>query len=63
MTTGWVLTVLMVMTDGSAVQTQVGVMVNEPICDIAGQGFAAVLEAETPGIVVAWSCDQTGVAA
>ena len=58
----WLLTIFMIGPDGSAVQTEVGVMVNEPICDIAGQGFAMVLEAETPGLVVAWSCDQTGVA-
>ena len=59
----WVLTILMIMTDGTAVETEVGIMANEPICDIAGLGFATVLQAETPGLVVAWSCDHTGVAA
>lgn len=59
----WVLTILMIMTDGSAVETKVGIMVNEPICDIAGLGFATVLQAETPGLVVAWSCVAQGVAA
>jgi hypothetical protein len=57
----WLLTILMIMADGTAVQTEVGVMANEPICDIAGQGFAAVLQAETPGMIVAWSCERMGV--
>lgn len=59
----WLLTILMVMTDGSTVQTEVGVMANQPICDIAGLGFATVLQAETPGLVVAWTCKPAGVAA
>ena len=59
----WVLTILMILTDGSAVQTEVGIMASEPICDMAGLGFATVLQAETPGLVVAWSWVAQGVAA
>lgn len=59
----WLLTVFMIMADGSVVQTEVGVMADQPICHIAGLGFANVLRAETPGLVVAWSCNQIGVVA
>lgn len=59
----WLLTILMIGPDGSSVQTEVGTMVNEPICDIAGEGFAMVLREETPGLVVMWKCEPLGVSA
>ena len=39
----WLLTILMISPDGTATTVPVGLMVNEPICDIAGAGFEAVL--------------------
>lgn len=59
----WLLTILMLQPDGTATRTEAGIMVNEAICNIAGAGFAAVLKAETPGLVVGWTCDDLGVAA
>ena len=55
------LTIYMLSGDGTAIMTEVGVMVDEPICHIAGEGFAMVLQAENPGMVVAWTCDPVGV--
>lgn len=57
----WLLTVFMITADGHTTQVPVGVMVDKPICDIAGAGFEAVLRAEDPTLQVVWKCENVGV--
>lgn len=57
----WLLTIFMFTSDGQAAQVPVGFMVDEPICQIAGQGFERVLKAEYPNVLVAWKCENVGV--
>lgn len=56
----WLLTVWMITVNDGAHKTEVGVMVNEDICNIAGRGFEAVLKAEDPTVEVMWKCDYLG---
>ena len=57
----WLLPIFMFTSDGQATQVPVGFMVDEPICQIAGQGFERVLKAEDPSVLVAWKCENVGV--
>ena len=57
----FVLTVYMISPDGSAIETRVGTIVSEDVCNVAGQGIASVLIDEDPALVVAWSCTPAAV--
>lgn len=58
----WLLTVWMITSDGTVSQVPVGVMVDKPICEIAGSGFERVLVAEDPTVTVMWKCEALGAA-
>ena len=52
----WLL-ILTLLGPSGPVDLRAGVMVDARLCVIAGAGSAAILEAATPGVVVAWRCE------
>lgn len=52
----WLLTILMISPDGTAVQTRAGLMISEEVCDLAGAGISTIVLKEDPALFVAWSC-------
>ena len=51
------LTIWMITADGTVTEVPVGVMVDEPICNIAGGGFERMLQAEDARTQVMWKCE------
>ena len=58
-----ILTVFLFFADGSTVETRMGVMVSEDMCDVTGRALVASLSVEKPEIAVGWTCEPEGVAA
>lgn len=59
----WLLTIWMITADGTMTEVPVGVMIDKPICEIAGSGFQRVLQAEDHRTQVMWKCDYVGASA
>lgn len=58
----WVL-ILTLTISGQVTTVPAAVMGDARMCNIAGAGMKAVLEAANPGVVVGWTCRARAVAA
>ena len=52
----FLLILTMGMADGPPATAPVGVMMDQPTCQVAGEGMSRILEAANPGLTVRWTC-------
>jgi hypothetical protein len=60
---GWVLVLALQGADGEVALVQVGVMVSEEACNLAGLGMTTLVVAAGAFTEAAWRCERTGVGA
>lgn len=58
-----VLTMIVMLANGDIVETRIGTLANQPLCDLAGFGVAKVLVEDDPALTVGWTCNPEGVSA
>lgn len=58
-----VLTMIVMLANGSILETRIGTVVNLPICNLAGLGISRVLLEEDPSLTVGWTCEPEGLGA
>lgn len=58
-----VLTLFLILHGGAPVALEWAVLADAQACDLTGRAMALMLQDTTPGLVVGWRCDPSGVAA